>query len=680
MSTETIKKTCKNLILFAATKLILLGILEASAIVRIFVVRHISRSVKSSHSEHEPITEDNPPDALMRKIFCNVSNARNHSQYCTAKRQKYHFTKKVRPWKPDWQFIRDVLMSNSTTHGPRIERAVKINLPPAWAKKYICSVDESIYDICRIHNCNIELAKPESPQVYSSFVLSGSEAAIKEVLTILKHEVPSMQTTSPSPDQEYLRYVQSEHRRPRMPAHLVPKPEKWTCYSLLEYVQDLTAHDPSFHALMFSPSPLSSIKTNYCVIVMDIIRKLIENPTIRLVFSRKALHIAMSYFVRKNRLDLVRELYVKIESLGLRCNTETYNIMLRGSALNEDLYNFNSILSFMLGNGHKPNGETWALFMRALPHHKIRLELFASMKKKGLLSHPKTLQITVEHLIENDLETSLHQGHDHTEFIAKMNEEYGLKWLSVEVANRALAIFGKYCLTYRAFQFLEYMEECFQFPDECSINILLHSCTISPDPWLAIVTLMSLPKFRAILEPGPETCRILFKLAWKTKSYNMAKLTWRYACLFASTSMTIRQRVFRGLKNAVCAPTCGKPTKWVEIAGAIIIGPAEHGHPMLSDLESPITSSKLDSAESLSISHLKTRQDLVRRIDLDLQVFKDWQPCMPFASILWIAIERDRKWKANLVSEKKDLKWLVHNSESILLCRKYKPHKRIIWK
>ncbi|KAI0997371.1 hypothetical protein K3495_g10813 [Podosphaera aphanis] len=334
----------------------------------------------------------------------------------------------------------------------------------------------------------------------------------------------------------------------------------------------------------------------------------------------------------------------------------------------------------MIGANLIPNGKTWVAFLKAVPSREIKLQIYEKMKEKGLLSSPTTLQRVVDQLIEINLQSCLFNNQDHNAFIKLMNEKYGPKWLSIEAANKALAVLGKYCLTYRTFEFLDYMESQFQYPDTCSINTILNSCNMKPSPWTVIVELMSAAKFRNLVKPGKETCRILFRLAWKTRSFNMAKLVWRYACLSASTSVGARKQINRSLRRglSLSGDSVGVGVTWNRVAGFVILGSVSTPHPM--ELLLPPAQRPLSPSTSLPLRHrVNLPERFAKRIDLDLEISQEWRPSKPFGSMLWQAIERDIEWKKNQFQSQKNLTWLIENSEPLQVSGKSTCNGRILW-
>ncbi|KAI6248203.1 hypothetical protein HI914_03509 [Erysiphe necator] len=621
-------------------------------------------------------------DIIFRKVLSNVRSIEEHNNLCIKARKLYYDNRRQEGrWIPSLHDIEDILLKQTLTLGPTLDGVIQIKIPPAWSKNYLCSVDEFLIEIAKIYDCTAELACPDEFHAYTNFNISGPEICVRKFLAFLIQTTPHLKITRQLVTQTLVRYVSSERRRRRLPAHMISQPDQWTATSLLEYVEDLTAFDPSPDFLRFVHSPLSSDKTNYCVFIMNVIRRLIDLPITRTFFSRLAFHRAMNYFLRKNRIEFIRELYLKMDFIGIKCTTETYNIMLRASALKEDYHNFHFILKMMIRDGLRPDGRTWIAFIMAVPDREVKYRLLKRMKEKNLLSKTKTLQDVVEQLVKYDVIDSINKGQDHFTFLEEMNSKYGSKWLSVDVANRILTVLGRHLLNDRAINFLDYMEECSIYPDIWSVNIMLHSCSLSPNPLLALTDLLSHIKFRDLLEPNLETSRILFRLARITRSYNLAKVVWRYACLSATTTMRLRNQVARSLEKSLVSEKGYGNLVWERDIGPIIIGPRKQQHPFL--LISKTSSDADEDQNSIwSDSEPKGPPDdncNKRLINWDLQIFKYWRPSKPFGATIWLALQVDLEWRKQEVFKQKDLKWIINNSFYVQISEKYGEFKRIDW-
>ncbi|RKF73857.1 putative pentatricopeptide repeat domain-containing protein [Golovinomyces cichoracearum] len=651
------------------------------------VKKHFSQRKTSptcySYPRFQEYTEEEYKNKLVKKIVYNVGSAQRYLQYCTKAREEYY---RLNKWPgrriPTWRDIEAVLIQKTPKLGAKLNKAIQVKVPPAWAQKFLFSVDDFIYDVGRRNNCTVQLAcSDDSLPIYTEFFLSGPQKSIRSLLSSLIEVVPDIEITRPRAGETFLRHVPSEIKSPRSLPHLISKPVEWTHHNLLNYVQNITAFDPSSHLLRFFLLPYPSNKTNYCVFVMNTIRELILNPLSRPKVSRAALHRAMKYFLKKNRIDYVRELYFNINDLGLVCTTETYNIMLQASAIKEDYHNFHFILTMMLRDGLIPDGETWVAFIMSIPNTETKQYLFQKMKERGLLSDKKIIQKVAGQLIESDLELSILQDQDYGTFIQEMNKKYGSCWLSLDVANRALAVFGKYHLISHTFQLLEDIEDRFTFPDTHSALAMIISCSQSPTPWNSIIELMIRSKFQNLLQPDQETCRLLFRLAWDQRSFNMAKVVWRYACLSATSTATARNRIIRSLKKSLLPTEIQDSLKWSKTAGKVIIGSMKQMHPtLLTSIISPPTFNDMNiieiGPESLEQSD---ERKYMKRFNLDLQVFKNWRPSKPFGPVLWSAIKLDMCWRQNNEFYKNEPQWFIDNSICIEISEKNINGRKICW-
>jgi hypothetical protein len=125
------------------------------------------------------------------------------------------------------------------------------------------------------------------------------------------------------------------------------------------------------------------------------------------------------------------------------------------------------------------------------------------------------------------------------------------------------------------------MESRFIKADNYSINTILHHCKQATNLNGAVELLQSLPN-DARFVPDQETYRILFELTWRTRSYNLTRVVWRYACLSAATTFRMRRRVFQSLTYAMAKDDRMTPReRWNQFVGPVIFGANCNGvHPV----------------------------------------------------------------------------------------------------
>ncbi|KUJ11990.1 uncharacterized protein LY89DRAFT_218804 [Mollisia scopiformis] len=527
-------------------------------------------------------------------------------------------------WIPDWRVILRDLTRNTPHHGQWFDRQIQVIVPPSEKLLFMCGLDDDMRVIGDKYGCSIELgpsyrAKHED----GIFVLSGSRSAISRTLADVLRLAPDAKiTTNDTPrvsldesriscsagvlETVNIRPVISIPRsnskiRSTRPEE-IPKPPVWTKHSFLDYVKAVTTFEPPRSVLE------KEAREQYFDEVRLILHGLFRDPdeARKAAITGAACHEALQYFVKFNRIDQVRVLFVRMELLGMPLSPETFNIMLRGAAKQEDLHNFHFILHLMLRRGLVPNGATWTAFMMTLPDFQLKMHVATKMKRGGLLRHVPTMKAVCEQLIKPEVELSLDAFQDQATFVSHMDARYGRNWLSLDSANRVLNELGARGLISRCWDFLHLMDSRYIRPDGYSVNTILNHCKQIDNLGGAIEFLQNFSA-KWGLEPDEDTYDILFRMAWQERHYNMAKVVWKYACIAGKTSYGMRYDVLHSMRAGWRMPNTPK-LRFECYAGTVVSG-SYYGWnptPAISEFVNRPRLASIDTAEMLQLPLIKS--------------------------------------------------------------------------
>ncbi|KAG4436847.1 hypothetical protein IFR05_007653 [Cadophora sp. M221] len=557
----------------------------------------------ASLQQEQSILEDTKSAAaaekMVRKVLGLQEITDDSRQSASSLRRAYQAVKReeLQQSIPDWRTVLSTLVKHTPEHGPWLSRALKFEIPKNAAPKLMTGIDDFYADIGFKYGCKFELGdRNEDTKKVSTLVISGPAIAISKCAAEILNIAPDVEIT-PFKDRPafaedsaalgdgtevpgnnshifdsgvQIRNVVSETtRRPRglRPEH-IRIPTKWNERSFLNYVQELTTSEVTSHVNRYG----LRAKDDPNKVTAHYLRELFNTPDLRPSITREACHEAMRYWVKGNHIEDARILFVQMEILKLRMTPETFNILLAGAAKFEDIHNFHFILHLMLNRGITPNGRTWNHFISAFSDVKIKLHILTEMRKKSLLNHPQTMLEATAQLTQPEIEASIDQNQTQQDFVAHMDSRYGDPWLSVSSGNHILHVLGAHGLISRCWEFLHFMDSRHVTPDSYGVHIILHHCKQAANLSGAIEVLRSLPTSMKFQE-SEETFRIMFDLAWNLRSFNVAKVVWRYACLSGATNYRIRKLVFESMKNSNLAePPQSVQERFTRLAGPIIIG------------------------------------------------------------------------------------------------------------
>ncbi|KAH7407783.1 hypothetical protein BKA64DRAFT_667380 [Cadophora sp. MPI-SDFR-AT-0126] len=556
----------------------------------------------ASLQKEQSIAKDGTPatatEKTVRKVLSLKAINDDSRLLASSSRKAYQAYRRaeLQTWIPDWRAVLSSLVEHTPEHGKWLSNAVKFTVAGEDAQKLLYGIDNYFQDIGDKYGCQMKLGPRDEVAVgCKSFEISGSATAISkcaaEILSIApnskitpcKDSLPSGEAFQALENGNGLkiydsgvriRNVMTDHKRLQYsPATQVrpediKKPATWTQQSFLDYVRSLTNSHMSNHVNRYGFHSMDHHDT----VKATLLRDLFKNLDVRPFITREAYHEVMKFWIRGNHIEDARLSFVHMEILKLRMVPETFNILLAGAAKFEDIHNFHFILHLMLNRGITPNGRTWIHFMSAFSDVKIKLHVLTAMQKKGLLNHPQTMIEATSQLARPEIESSLDQNQTQQDFIAHMDSRYGSTWVSNSSGAQIVHSLGAHGLISRCWEFLHFMESRHVIPDSYAVHTILHHCKQAANLAGAVEVLRSLPRSMNF-QPGEETFRIMFELAWRMRSYNVAKVVWRYACLYGATSFRMRQRVYASMKNSnrVEEPVTSLE-RWAKFAGPVIVG------------------------------------------------------------------------------------------------------------
>ncbi|PVH76203.1 hypothetical protein DL98DRAFT_518094 [Cadophora sp. DSE1049] len=555
-------------------------------------------SLQNEQSLAKDVTPATATEKTVRKVLSLKAINDNSKQSASSSRKAYQAYRQaeLQTWVPDWRAVLSTLVKHTPEHGKWLANALKFSLTAEDAQKLLHGIDDYFLEIGDKYGCQMKLGPRDEVAVgCKTFVISGPATAISKCAAEILSIGPNVEITPFSdslPSAEIfaalysgnglkiydsgvrIRNVMTDTKRlqfrpaTQLRPEDIKKPSVWTQQSFLDYVRSLTKSHVNNHVNRYgfrSTDHHDTVTTNF-------LRDLFKDPDVRPVITREACHEVMKFWIRGNHIQDARILFVHMEILKLRMVPETFNILLAGAAKFEDIHNFHFILHLMLNRGITPNGRTWTHFMSAFSDVRIKLHILTAMQKKGLLNHPQTMIEATSQLARPEIESSLDQNQTQQDFIAHMDSRYGSTWVSNSSGAQIVHSLGAHGLISRCWEFLHFMESRHVIPESYAVHTILHHCKQATNLAGAVEVLRSLPRSMNF-KPGEETFRIMFELAWRMRSYNVAKVVWRYACLYGATSFRMRQRVYQSMENAnrVEEPVTSRE-RWAKFAGPVIVG------------------------------------------------------------------------------------------------------------
>ncbi|KAL8797469.1 MAG: hypothetical protein Q9195_000285 [Heterodermia aff. obscurata] len=471
-----------------------------------------------------------------------------------------------------------------------------------------------------------------------------------------------------APDNGYKgRHGRLQYRFTQIPAARVPRPCTWSTDNFREYVAALT--ESSVIGPLHRQMP--NADNSHLRSVTQILRQLFDNPQSNAHVSIPACNTALSFFYKISQLSEARSILSLMEDRGLLTSSESYNIVLRGSAHLKGVKNknFEYILKQMIGRGVMPNAETWMIFYTMTDHDQAKSEIYRCMRDNGVLQDPVAIRSFLKLTIRRVLDKHFEKGRSITSLLEYLSGLDTKLWVSPDIANVILHEIGKRSPVYDAIKVLKQLEQLGMKFDEVTLNTMLHHCLPNRDHD-DVIEIIYLFRERYKLLPGKMAYNTLFRQAWQSQLYNCLKVIWRYACSEGLVTHMMRRFVASSLLRDLPAKSdeqsMTRADMWEVAAGKLVVG-------LDLDLKSYTTFHQLSSSTALlgssepttpapSDKKNKARNKWIERFSQDIALGYRTHIRDDLDVLLRRALNLDRQWALETVSTQNSIEWMFQHS------------------
>ena len=469
-------------------------------------------------------------------------------------------------------------------------------------------------------------------------------------------------------DQDPVRRVVSESRNYRSfrLARHISSPTEWSEASLAVNVEALAYSQRIQARVPWVQRPRWKVWTN----IEDVVTAfdtIFYSTFFQKFLTVKACNTALGFFYDHGMMTKARDLYQRMEDLKMNILTDTFNILLRGSASQRDLHNFTFLLNNMTRRGFAPNEMTWLLFLRVVDSSEGRATIARKMAQKNMLDNTTIRRKFASEMIPDEIATHLGNGHDHHSFLDRMDNKYGVGWLSTTAGNVLLNEIAKHLSTAESLSLLYEMKHAGFMPDDISMNTLLTHCLPLEQFDLAFEILAEFKKLYG-LYPGSQVYETLFRHAWRLHLLNLCIVIWRTACIYGAVSRRMRSQVFQSLlfytpaldkamhsDDAAEFSNMGRTAKFGVFAGRFVIRLDRPGGVALSQ-----------AMDSLHLSPgQKTRRWAQSLLEISFRIARTCHLDDDLSHKLREALAMDKSWAVKGLYEKDDWRELFPHAITV---------------
>ena len=469
-------------------------------------------------------------------------------------------------------------------------------------------------------------------------------------------------TKNPKHAQSTARLVWSGSKRTPITqarADQITQPSEWSVFTFRNHVEDLVSSSvsPLQHRQLYKGGE------SHVSVVAEILRRLFGNVALECYWSVEACNLALVFFYKHSMLDMVRALYAQMEDRKYLTSTETFNIMLMGSASRKNLAQFQGLLDAMIKRGLEPNSQTWEAFFVVNTSSQIRYHVYQSIRDRGVLGNLHAMKNFLTLNIRETFCKQLDKGRSATWFLEYMDKLNEISWLSPSIGNVLLHEIGKRGSAEDAVHLLGELESRGMTLDNMTLRTLLHLCLPNRNHELLIHILDRFHHQHKIY-PDRVAYESIFRQFWRSRLLNCSKVVWRYACVEGQASSAIRRLVGQNLahepKNLANRLGNARNVIWKSSAGRLSLG-VELGMPWVPTLH--LSLMRQGNNTSGDTERLQSAAKALLEQDLASAHRHSIKRSLP--DLLSEALAMDRQWANEYAWQHKSPDWFLENAINV---------------
>ncbi|KAK3902034.1 hypothetical protein C8A05DRAFT_15867, partial [Staphylotrichum tortipilum] len=499
-----------------------------------------------------------------------------HRELTQQARAEQHWRRTLQPG--DWRVILQNLMTSSPIREEHRD-GVKVIVPSHSVAALLFDFQDNLWNIKSRSKCDLTLYQPaaEHGAGVPYIIVSGQPAAIGAaadailkvvgratvVTTAAAPEVvprgkqaappPTGDSAAPlftaTPVSHYPMSAPCTPYRLTKRADEIPRPQMWTMEIFQLYVAALVMGRPHGG---YAERQYAGRIDNHQDTVVRLLDAVFNDPAASAAITIPALKLALSYLVRSGETfaSHARALVGRVIRLGLRLDTEVYNMLAETSVKTRNLLAFQHTTNQMLARGHKPDLRTWLLFLRIIQAEEVKRYIIHSMHSKNYFVDPRAVNSVAAQMADHDIYRAIQLGQDVDAFLTELRELYGPQWrLRERHANRYLDILGRYGKFDDCKTLLEHMFEPDQRkPDTVSLNTVLSHCKTFRKVDLAIDFVRLFDK-QGLRVADKVTIHLLLEMARRLRKPHLLGAVWRYGHFLELTGPRTEHRGLELLRD-----------------------------------------------------------------------------------------------------------------------------------
>ena len=376
------------------------------------------------------------------------------------------------------------------------------------------------------------------------------------------------------------------------------KPANWTPRSFVAYVHASTESSPklaqrqALNSSKYARGHVDTVSAELAMIFTDV--------NLLHYIPNEALDGCLKHLARRRYFEIIHDIFLHLNEQDYGFTAANLNTILSAAGEQRSIESFAYTLRQMLQRGYQPTHRTWIIV------HKLAHQMFPDetkivenvMRKKGLLTDPKTMQALALNGMVEDLITHLASGSDLPSFLNDYESRYGPRdlWLNTLTANKTARALVQRGRSDDAEMLIRQVEDSHRTDSGTWINAdtviklldpylrnrdleaaitHLHTFTAASRSTSSLndssksalgTPIVQMSNLKILETPGQADTKeedsrgfdILFELAWKRQCFNCLRVIWRYACASGHVTQQMRQHMTLSIDSVAPALQLGE--------------------------------------------------------------------------------------------------------------------------
>lgn len=517
----------------------------------------------------------------------------------------------------------------------RLEKLTPVTLPNQ-STLTLCGPElelvEFYYMLLSDPTYKVVLDYPLISDGYGTMLIGGAEPQIKDVATLVNDDKEwqrlGIDKQKDSDDIPEARSVQGVgDPKPSLPLDQLRTPTGWTKRGLAEYIRAVTTSR--------APQVLHRNVPHKNVVEGILVELLYNSPNLRSVLSWSALHQALSFLVKNQKTDAAKDLLGHMERNGFTPSVETFNILLRKCAQDQNMRAFNHFLNLMVGDGIVPNEATWVALMVGAPNVSSQKAIAKEMFNKGFAVRAAFARANAPQIVPYSFGPFLDAGGISIRYLKTLDDLYGPHWLHASAVDELIATLAIRSRFVEAIELLDHfsLQRAYN-PSSQNIHVLLRHCARHNNADLAIWLVVYCHQAWRTNTMNHIILELLFDIAWKSRMFNTLRVIWKYTNAMGEATYDMRRLIHISLWQRMKPSPGTVQGRWKDSAASVVCG------------ADPLAKGSLTPEEIL-----EAEKRLYGR-----------KPVFPFSLKLVEALSMDKEWSADVVKKTRGITWKVRNA------------------